>query len=117
MRLEDLRQVKDRRPFEPFEIHLSDGREIRIGHPDALAWEGPDFAPVLHVVLGGSRWEMINFAAITSLSTGRAPPYGWPNPVGISNGQKPTLGSELWFRYARSAQEGARRYVRHQSRF
>jgi hypothetical protein len=73
MRLDDLRQVKDRLPFEPFEIHLADGREIRIGHPDALAWQGPDFAPVLHIVHADGRREVVNFAAITSLS-----PAGFP---------------------------------------
>jgi hypothetical protein len=67
MRLDDLREIQNRRPFEPFEIHLADGRGIPVGHPDALAWEGSDFAPVLYVVLGGGRWEVINFAAITSL--------------------------------------------------
>jgi hypothetical protein len=73
MRLDDLRQVKNRRPFEPFQIHLADGRGISIGHPDALAWEGPDFAPVLHIVLPGGRWEVVNFAAITSLSPTGSP--------------------------------------------
>ncbi len=76
MRLEDLKQVKNRRPFEPFEIHLADGRGIPIGHPDALAWEGPDLAPVLHIVLGGGRWEVVNFAAITSLSPAGSPAGG-----------------------------------------
>ncbi len=52
MWLDDLRHVKDRRPFEPFEIHFADGREIRIGDLDAVAWQGPDFAPVLH----GGHW-------------------------------------------------------------
>jgi hypothetical protein len=70
MRLDDLREIKNRRPFEPFDIQLSDGREITVRHPDALAWEGPDSAPVLHIVLGGGRWEVVNFAAITSLSPG-----------------------------------------------
>ena len=36
--------------------------------PDALAWQGPDFAPVLHIVHADGRWEVVNFAAITSLS-------------------------------------------------
>lgn len=69
MRLEDLREIKNRRPFEPFDIHLSDGRAIPVGHPDAVSWEGPDFAPVLYVVLPRGRWERINFAAITALSS------------------------------------------------
>jgi hypothetical protein len=68
MRIQDLREAKDRRPFEPFNITLADGRHFTIGHPDALAWEGPDFAPVLFAILPGGKWEVINFAAITSLS-------------------------------------------------
>jgi hypothetical protein len=70
-----VRQAKDRRPFEPFEIHLADGRQITIGHPDALAWEGPDSAPVLFAILPGGKWEAISFAAITSLSI-QAPGVG-----------------------------------------
>lgn len=50
MRLDDLKELRNRRRFQPFEIRLADGRAIVIGHPDALAWQGPDFAPVLHVV-------------------------------------------------------------------
>jgi hypothetical protein len=68
MRIHDLKEAKDRRPFEPFGIHLADGREITISHPDALAWEGPDFAPMLFAILPGGKWEVINFAAITSLN-------------------------------------------------
>lgn len=68
MRLEDLKAAKGRRPFEAFDIHLSDGRAVPVGHPDAVAWQGPEFAPVLHCVLPDGRWEMVNFAAITSLS-------------------------------------------------
>jgi hypothetical protein len=67
MRLDDLREAKNRRPFTPFDIRTADGREITISHPDALSWEGPDFAPVLFVVMPGGRWNVINFAAITSL--------------------------------------------------
>jgi hypothetical protein len=67
MRLEDLKEAKGRRPFAPFDIRTSDGREITVSHPDALSWEGPDFAPVLFVALQGGRWDVINFAAITSL--------------------------------------------------
>jgi hypothetical protein len=42
MRIHDLKDAKNRRPFEPFEIHIADGRPIPISHPDALAWEGPE---------------------------------------------------------------------------
>ena len=75
MRIQELREAKNRRPFEPFDIHLADGRGVPIGHPDALAWEGRDFAPVLFAILPGGKWEVINFAAITSLSV-KAPTAG-----------------------------------------
>jgi hypothetical protein len=68
MRLDDLKEAKGRRPFAAFDIRTADGREVAVTHPDALSWEGPDFAPVLFVVLPGGRWDVINFAAITSLS-------------------------------------------------
>lgn len=68
MRLDDLKAAKGRRPFAPFDIRTADGREVTVSHPDALSWEGPDFAPVLFVALQGGRWDVINFAAITSLS-------------------------------------------------
>jgi hypothetical protein len=55
MRIQELREAKNRRPFELFEIHLAGGRGIPIGHPDALAWEGPDFAPVLFAILPGGK--------------------------------------------------------------
>jgi hypothetical protein len=55
------------------ELHLADGREIRVGHPDALAWQGPDFAPFLHIVHADGRWEVVNFAAITSFSPAGSP--------------------------------------------
>ena len=75
MRLDDLKAAKGRRPFAPFEIRMDDGREVPVSHPDALSWEGPGFAPVLYVVLPGGRWDVINFAAITSLSI-KAPSTG-----------------------------------------
>lgn len=69
MRLEDLKKTKDRRPFEAFDICLADGATVPVNHPDAVSWEGPDFAPVVYVVLPGGDWERINFAAITALTS------------------------------------------------
>jgi hypothetical protein len=38
-------------------------------------------------------------------------------PLGIANGQKPTVNGDRWFSGALSAQDGAHRYARYQSRF
>ena len=67
MTLEDLKAIKERRPFEPFVIHLADGRGIPVNHPDALAWEGPE-APAVQVVQAGGRRDVVALAAIRSVS-------------------------------------------------
>jgi hypothetical protein len=41
--IEGLRATKNRQPFVPFEIRVSDGQRYSIHHPDAVAWD--DEAP------------------------------------------------------------------------
>ena len=37
MRIKELREIYQARPFQPFLIHLADGREVPVQHPDFLA--------------------------------------------------------------------------------
>ena len=37
MKIEELRILYSARPFRPFVIHLADGREIPVEHPEFLA--------------------------------------------------------------------------------
>ena len=37
MTLQDFRKLYDARPFRPFALHLADGREISVVHPDFAA--------------------------------------------------------------------------------
>lgn len=37
MTIEQLRQLHQARPFQPFEIHLEDGRALSVEHPEFLA--------------------------------------------------------------------------------
>jgi hypothetical protein len=68
-----IRELKDayhRRPFVPFLIRMADGREIPVGHPDALAWseDGELLEPLtIGCVMPGGRWEVIELALVTSL--------------------------------------------------
>jgi hypothetical protein len=76
MRLEELKRAKDERPFRPFVIRMADGNEVRVTHPDALAWavpepdeddgevEEPDV--VFCVVPSGNR-VVIDLALVTAL--------------------------------------------------
>ena len=42
MRIEELRKAKNETPFQPFVIRMADGNEVRVSHPDALAWAAPE---------------------------------------------------------------------------
>jgi hypothetical protein len=86
MRIEELKKAKDERPFHPFVIRMADGREIRVSHPDALAWaerepdepeedevEEPDI--VFCVIPNGNR-IVIDLALVTALELAPWEPKG-----------------------------------------
>jgi hypothetical protein len=64
--VEELKQIKDRRPFEPFFIHLADGRELRITHPDSVAWHAGGIPRVV-LVAHADGSEFLDLTLITSL--------------------------------------------------
>lgn len=37
MRVEEVRKLYGAEPFRPFTLHLADGREISVGHPEFMA--------------------------------------------------------------------------------
>ncbi len=69
--IEELKRIKDRRPFEPFSIHLADGRELRITHPDSLAWYAEGIPRVI-VVVHADGWDFVDLGLITSLRIPRS---------------------------------------------
>jgi hypothetical protein len=40
MTADQLRQLHQRRPFEPLRLHLADGRSLAVDHPEFLAFAG-----------------------------------------------------------------------------
>ena len=40
MNIEQIRILSHSQPFRPFEIHIADGRSVRVKHPDFLAFGG-----------------------------------------------------------------------------
>ena len=37
MQMRELRSIYKAEPFDPFTMHLADGREVRVKHPDFIA--------------------------------------------------------------------------------
>jgi len=68
MTIEQLRRAHQNRPFEPFTIHLADGREVYVRHPEFLA-EFPGGRSIV-VTLSDQSWEVIDVMLVTSLRFG-----------------------------------------------
>jgi hypothetical protein len=75
MRIDELKKVKDRRPFEPYLIHMADGRRLAVTHPDAVSWGG-ERGRIVSYVSPRDEWEVIDIALVTSLSSMPAPKPG-----------------------------------------
>jgi hypothetical protein len=68
MTIEQLRRAHRAQPFEPFALHLADGRKIDVAHPEFLA----EFASgrTVIVTLPDDTWEVIDLLLVTSLHVG-----------------------------------------------
>ncbi len=86
MRIEELRNAKDRRPFSPFSIRMADGKELEVRHPDAVAW-GSDRSRIVWYISPVDDWVTIDIALVTALA-GPA-----PSPSPSSSGESPTEGN------------------------
>ncbi len=69
MTIEQLRKLHAARPFQPFDIHLADGREITVHHPEFLA-QSPTGRTIV-VGLADGTHEVIDLPLVTSLKTRR----------------------------------------------
>ena len=64
MKLEDLKRLKDQRPFRQFTIRLADGRKIRIRHPDAISVKD-EHGGIATCLLPGGGCEIMKVGSIT----------------------------------------------------
>jgi hypothetical protein len=83
MRIDELKKAKDQRPFQPFLIRMEDGREMPVGHPDAVAWDVDRARIAIRVVPGGG-WEVVDAALVASLGLPPTRETADSNAEGIS---------------------------------
>jgi hypothetical protein len=60
----ELKKLKDAQPFRPFDIHLADGRSVRVEHPDFLAYAGGRTALIGYP---DGDFEIVDLLLVTSL--------------------------------------------------
>lgn len=65
MTIEKLREVLRAQPFKPFKIHVADGRNIPVKHPDFLSMS--PVARTIHVFHEDGHSEFIDLLLVTSL--------------------------------------------------
>jgi hypothetical protein len=63
MTSEQLTKIHTARPFQPFRIHLADGRNFEVEHPEFLAYRGGRIAILLSPELG----EFVDLLLVTSI--------------------------------------------------
>ena len=66
MTSDQLTTILTSRPFQPFRIHLADGRHLDVEHPEFIAYRGGRTAVVY---TGAERNEVIDLLLVTSLET------------------------------------------------
>ncbi len=65
MNVKQLRTMMRATPFQPFEIHLADGRSLPVDHPEMLAITPP--GRTVGVGLSNGTIETIDLLLVTSL--------------------------------------------------
>jgi len=65
MQMKELQHAYNTQPFEPFVIHIADGRKVRVDHPDFMALSSAGRSTVVYDKTGG--FEIIDVLLISSL--------------------------------------------------
>jgi hypothetical protein len=66
MRSEDIRKIQHAQPFQPFVVHVADGRQFLIDHPEFILVSKSERTVVIDDVQGNL--EILNPMLISSLS-------------------------------------------------
>ena len=72
MTIEQLDAVYKAQPFKPFTLHLADGSEHHVAHPE-LMWHTPTGRTVV-LSLGGERMAIIDLLLVTNMTHGNGEP-------------------------------------------
>ena len=65
MTIEQIRKMHQARPFQPFDIHLADGRSLPVSHPEVLAVAPP--GRTIGVGLDDGTIEIVDLLLVTTL--------------------------------------------------
>jgi hypothetical protein len=67
MKVADIKKMRDRAPFRPFQLHLTNGELMPVRHPEYVAMP-PEGGTELFVVWLGSNWNLVDATQVARLS-------------------------------------------------
>jgi hypothetical protein len=67
MKMDELKKVRDRAPFRPFHLHLSNGEVLPVVHPEYMALP-PEAGTELFVVWVGPHWNLLDANQVARVS-------------------------------------------------
>jgi hypothetical protein len=70
MDIDDLRKMRNRAPFRPFEIHLLNGQVLPVKHPESMSL--PDDEKELFVIWTKNDWNLLDAAQVARIRVKRA---------------------------------------------
>jgi len=69
MKLDDVRKMRNRTPFRPFQIHLTTGEVLPVEHPESMSL--PDDEKELFVVWTRKDWNLVEAGQVARVSVQR----------------------------------------------
>lgn len=71
MDIDDLRKMRDRAPFRPFEVHLSNGQILAVEHPESMSL--PEDEKELFVIWTKRDWNLLDATQVARVRVKRTP--------------------------------------------
>lgn len=72
MKVADIRKMRNRTPFRPFQIHLTTGEILPVSHPEQMSI--PNDETQLFVIWTNRDWNLLEAAQVAQLSVRRRAP-------------------------------------------
>jgi hypothetical protein len=69
MKIDEIRKMRNRAPFRPFQVHLTSGEILAVEHPENMSL--PDDEKELFVVWTNKDWNLIEAEQVARVSTKR----------------------------------------------
>jgi hypothetical protein len=76
MTIDQVRHIYRKSPFQPFVIHIADGRDIRVNHQEFLSMSPSGRTIIIHQP--DDSFEIIDLLLVTSLEVTPHPPSSTP---------------------------------------